>query len=126
MTRPAKKPPGGRRAQSWPLRFSLRVREFVALNGGPQFKFNEAISFVVNCRTQAEVDRFWHRLSAGGRKVRCGWLKDQYGISWQVVPTALGKLLSEADPAKAQRVMRARLKIVKLDTRRLKAAARDG
>jgi predicted 3-demethylubiquinone-9 3-methyltransferase (glyoxalase superfamily) len=96
----------------------------VGLNGGPHFKFNEAISFVVNCKTQAEVDRFWKRLSAGGKKVQCGWLKDRFGVSWQVVPTILGELLSGKDAVKSQRVMRAMLRMVKLDIKKLKQAGR--
>ena len=94
----------------------------MALNGGPHFKFNEAISFVVNCKTQAEVDKFWKRLSAGGKEVQCGWLTDKYGISWQIVPTILGELLSGKDAAKSQRVMQAMLKMVKLDIKKLKQA----
>ena len=80
----------------------MNGQEFIALNGGPHFKFNEAISFVVNCRTQAEVDYFWKKLSAGGKEVQCGWLKDKFGLSWQIVPTILGELLSGKDAAKAQ------------------------
>jgi predicted 3-demethylubiquinone-9 3-methyltransferase (glyoxalase superfamily) len=106
------------------VEFQLEGQEFVALNGGPHFKFNEAVSFVVNCETQAEVDRYWSRLSAGGKEVQCGWLKDKYGVSWQVVPTILGKLLSDKDAAKAQRVMQAMLKMVKLDIKKLKQAAK--
>ena len=98
-------------------------QNFVALNGGPHFKFTEAISFVVNCKTQAEVDKFWNKLSAGGKEVQCGWLKDKYGVSWQIVPTVLGELLSSKDTAKSQRVMEAMLKMVKLDINRLKQAA---
>src|SRR5881397_3594214 len=97
------------------IAFELAGQEFIALNGGPQFKFTEAISFVVSCKTQAELDRFWNRLSAGGKEVQCGWLKDKYGLSWQIVPTVLGKLLSDKDAAKSQRVMEAMLKMVKLD-----------
>ena len=104
------------------VEFQLAGQDFVALNGGPPFKFNEAISFVVNCKTQAEVDRFWKRLSAGGRKVQCGWLKDKFGVSWQVVPTVLGELLSDKDPARSERVMQAMLKMVKLDIKKLKQA----
>ena len=104
------------------VQFQLAGHEFVALNGGPHFKFTEAISFVVSCRTQAEVDYFWRRLSAGGKEVQCGWLKDKYGISWQIVPTVLGELLSNKDAAKAQRVMDALLKMVKLDIKKLKRA----
>src|SRR5262249_48636818 len=106
------------------IEFELEGQEFVALNGGPHFKFTEAISFVVNCRTQAEVDKYWKRLSAGGKKVQCGWLTDKFGLSWQIVPTILTELISDEDHAKAQRVMKAMLKMVKLDIGKLKAAAR--
>ena len=95
----------------------------MALNGGPHFKFTEAISFVVNCQTQEEVDYYWEKLSQGGKEVQCGWLKDKYGLSWQVVPTILGELLSDKDPAKSQRVMQTMLKMVKLDVKKLKQAA---
>jgi len=104
--------------------FELEGQDFVALNGGPHFKFNEAISFVVNCTTQAELDKFWKKLSAGGKKVQCGWLRDKYGVSWQIVPTVLGELMSGKDTAKSQRVMQAMLKMVKLDIKKLKQAAK--
>jgi predicted 3-demethylubiquinone-9 3-methyltransferase (glyoxalase superfamily) len=104
------------------IAFELAGQKFIALNGGPHFKFTEAISFVVNCRTQAEVDYYWKKLSAGGKEVQCGWLKDKYGVSWQIVPTALGQLLSGKDPAKSQRVMQALLQMVKLDIKALKRA----
>jgi predicted 3-demethylubiquinone-9 3-methyltransferase (glyoxalase superfamily) len=106
------------------VEFQLEGQDFVALNGGPHFKFNEAISFVVSCKTQTEVDRFWKKLSAGGKQVQCGWLKDKYGVSWQIVPTILGELLSDKDIAKAHRVMQAMLKMVKLDINKLKRAAK--
>ena len=106
------------------IEFQLEGQEFVALNGGPHFKFTEAISFVVNCETQGEVDRFWKKLSAGGQEVQCGWLKDKYGLSWQIVPNILGELLSDKDAAKSQRVMQAMLKMVKLDIKKLKQAAK--
>ena len=106
------------------VEFELEGQDYIALNGGPHFKFNEAISFVVNCTTQAELDRFWKKLSAGGKKVQCGWLRDKYGLSWQIVPTILGELMSDKDAAKAQRVMRAMLKMVKLDINKLKQAAK--
>ena len=105
------------------VEFQLEGQKFVALNGGPHFKFNEAVSFVVNCETQAEVDGHWSKLTAGGQEVQCGWLKDKYGVSWQIVPTILGKLLSGNDAAKAGRVMQAMLKMVKLDIKELKQAA---
>jgi predicted 3-demethylubiquinone-9 3-methyltransferase (glyoxalase superfamily) len=104
--------------------FQLEGQNFLALNGGPHFKFTEAISFVVSCNTQAEVDKFWKKLSAGGQEVQCGWLKDKYGVSWQIVPAVLGELLSDKDAAKSQRVMQAMLKMVKLDIRKLKQAAK--
>lgn len=104
--------------------FQLEGQEFIALNGGPHFKFTEAISFVVSCKTQAEVDYFWKKLSAGGRKVQCGWLKDKYGLSWQIVPTILAELMSSRDAARSQRVMAAMLKMVKLDIKKLRAAAK--
>ena len=107
------------------VEFQLEGQEFVALNGGPHFKFTEAISFVVNCETQEEVDYYWEKLSAGGKEVQCGWLKDKYGLSWQIVPTVLGELLSDKDAAKSQRVMQAMLKMVKLDIKKLKEAAKQ-
>ena len=95
---------------------------FMALNGGPGFIFSPATSFFVACTTQAEVDEFWERLSAGGEKQRCGWLKDKYGVSWQIVPTILGDMLQDKDAAKSRRVMEAMLKMDKLDIARLKQA----
>jgi predicted 3-demethylubiquinone-9 3-methyltransferase (glyoxalase superfamily) len=85
--------------------FQLDGQEFIALNGGPQFVFSPAISFFVNCETQEEVDELWEKLSAGGEKQRCGWLKDKYGVSWQVIPSALGEMLNDTDPVKSGRVM---------------------
>ncbi len=102
------------------VKFRLNGQEFTALNGGPQFKFTPAISFLVNCDTQEEVDELWEKLSAGGRKDRCGWLQDKFGVSWQIVPTALGRLMS--DPAKSKRVMQAMLQMDKIDIRRLEEA----
>lgn len=102
--------------------FQLEGQEFVALNGGPQFKFTEAISFVVNCETQEEVDKFWKKLSEGGEKSRCGWLTDKYGLSWQVVPTVLEEMLQDKDPEKSQRVMKAMLQMDKMDIKTLKQA----
>jgi predicted 3-demethylubiquinone-9 3-methyltransferase (glyoxalase superfamily) len=107
------------------IEFEIEGQDFIALNGGPHFKFTEAISFVVNCETQEEVDYYWEKLSQGGKEVQCGWLKDKYGLSWQIVPTVLGELLSGKDAAKAQRVMQAMLKMVKLDIKKLKAAAKQ-
>lgn len=94
----------------------------MALNGGPHFKFTEAISFVVNCQTQAEMDEFWKRLSAGGKTGQCGWLKDKYGVSWQVVPAILGELMEGKDAVKSQRVMQAILKMKKLNIKTLRQA----
>jgi predicted 3-demethylubiquinone-9 3-methyltransferase (glyoxalase superfamily) len=102
--------------------FQLDGQEFTALNGGPIFKFTEAISFLINCDSQAEVDELWEKLSAGGEKGQCGWLKDKFGLSWQIVPTALGELLSGPDPEASQRVMQAMLKMKKLDIGLLKQA----
>ncbi|MCU1265763.1 MAG: hypothetical protein JWM21_2081 [Acidobacteria bacterium] len=102
--------------------FELDGLGFIALNGGPQFKFTEAISLVVNCETQEEVDEFWEKLSEGGQKSRCGWLKDKYGLSWQVVPTILAQLMKDKDPEKRNRVMQAMLKMDKLDINTLKEA----
>lgn len=102
--------------------FQLNDQEFIALNGGPLFKFTEAISFVVNCETQEEVDDLWEKLSVGGEKSECGWLKDKYGLSWQIVPTVLGELLSDPDPEKSQRVMKAMLQMKKIDIKTLKQA----
>jgi predicted 3-demethylubiquinone-9 3-methyltransferase (glyoxalase superfamily) len=102
--------------------FQLDGQEFMALNGGPTFKFTEAISFVVNCETQEEVDEFWEKLSEGGEKSRCGWLKDKYGLSWQIVPTVLGELMQDKDPEKSKRVMQAMLQMDKLDIQTLKQA----
>ena len=102
--------------------FQLAGQEFAGLNGGPMFKFNEAVSLVVNCESQAEVDAYWEKLSAGGQPGQCGWLKDKFGLSWQIVPTALPKLLQHPDPAKAARVMQAMLQMKKLDIAALEQA----
>lgn len=102
--------------------FELEGQRFIALNAGPQFKFTEAISFSVECATQEEVDRFWGLLSKGGAEGPCGWLKDKYGLSWQINPTILGKMLSDPDPAKSKRVMEAMLKMKKIDIRALQQA----
>jgi predicted 3-demethylubiquinone-9 3-methyltransferase (glyoxalase superfamily) len=103
--------------------FRLLGEEFIALNGGPKFKFSPVISFVVNCRTQQEVDYYWRKLSAGGKKVQCGWLEDKYGVSWQIVPTVLPELLGDKDAGKAARVMQAMMKMIKLDIKTLQRAA---
>jgi predicted 3-demethylubiquinone-9 3-methyltransferase (glyoxalase superfamily) len=97
------------------IAFELEGLRFTALNGGPVFKFTEAISFVVNCDTEEEADEFWTRLSAGGQEVQCGWLKDKYGLSWQIVPTDLFKMLQDPDPARVKRVVTALLQMKKLD-----------
>src|SRR6266436_2448128 len=102
--------------------FQLDGQDFFALNGGPQFTFSPAISLFVNCETQQEVDELWEKLSAGGEKQRCGWLKDKYGLSWQIIPSALGKLLQDKDAEKAKRVMKAMLQMDKIDIHRLKQA----
>jgi len=104
-------------------KFELEGQEFIALNGGPEFKFTPAISFVVNCKTQDEIDEFWGKLSAGGATSQCGWLTDKYGVSWQVVPTILGELVQDKDPEKSNRVMKAMLQMTKLDIATLKRAA---
>jgi predicted 3-demethylubiquinone-9 3-methyltransferase (glyoxalase superfamily) len=102
--------------------FQLDGQEFIALNGGPQFTFSPAISLVVNCETQEEVDAFWEKLSGGGEKQQCGWLKDKYGLSWQIVPTVLGEMMQDKDAEKSQRVMKAMLQMNKIDIARLKQA----
>jgi predicted 3-demethylubiquinone-9 3-methyltransferase (glyoxalase superfamily) len=106
--------------------FELAGQQFMALNGGPQFKFSEAISLFVNCETQEEVDHLWERLSEGGEKGQCGWLKDRFGVSWQIVPTILGELLGDPDPEKVQRVMQAMLQMRKLNIRGLEEAHGKG
>jgi predicted 3-demethylubiquinone-9 3-methyltransferase (glyoxalase superfamily) len=103
--------------------FELDGQEFLALNGGPQFSFSEAISFQVPCESQEEVDSYWNQLSAGGEEGPCGWLKDRFGLSWQIVPTALPRLLSDPDRAKAQRVMSAMLGMKKIEIEELERAA---
>ena len=102
--------------------FQLEGQEFMALNGGPQFKFTEAISFIVNCKTQKEIDEFWKKLSEGGEEGPCGWLKDKYGMSCQIVPTVLGEMLQDKDTRKSEKVMKAMLQMKKLDIKGLKQA----
>ena len=102
--------------------FQVNGHEFMALNGGAQFKFTEAVSFIVNCETQEELDYFWDKLSEGGKEVECGWLKDRYGVSWQIVPTFLSELLKSSDPVKFQKVMKALLQMKKLDIKKLQEA----
>ncbi len=102
--------------------FQIDGQNFIALNGGPQFKFSPAISFVVNCETQEEVDHFWEKLSEGGKIQQCGWLQDQFGVSWQIVPTALARLMSSPDREKSGRVMGALMQMTKIDIQRLQEA----
>ncbi len=102
--------------------FELDGQQFMALQGGPRFKFTEAISMFVNCETQEEVDYFWEKLTAEGNESQCGWLKDKFGLSWQIVPSALGQMLGDKDPAKSKRVMEAMLQMRKIDIARLRQA----
>ena len=102
--------------------FELEGQEFMVLNGGPQYKFTEAVSFFVNCNSQEEVDTLWEKLSEGGEEGPCGWLKDKFGLSWQIIPTALGQMLNDPEPEKAQRVMQAMLKMKKIEIQTLKQA----
>jgi predicted 3-demethylubiquinone-9 3-methyltransferase (glyoxalase superfamily) len=106
------------------VNFQLEGQDFMALNGGPVYTFTPAISFFVNCETQSEVDELWDKLSAGGSEVQCGWLKDKFGISWQIIPKALMELMQDKDPAKSQRVFQAMLKMAKIDVDALKRAYR--
>ena len=106
--------------------FRLNGMKFIALNGGLQFNFTEAISFFVSCPTQKEIDYFWEKLSAGGKQSRCGWLKDKFGVSWQIVPPILGELLNDKNEEKSQRVMQAMLQMGKLDIKKLKQAYQAG
>jgi predicted 3-demethylubiquinone-9 3-methyltransferase (glyoxalase superfamily) len=104
------------------VEFQLEGQEFLALNGGPIFKFTEAVSFVVNCETQEKIDEMWEKLSKGGEKGQCGWLKDKYGLSWQIVPPVLSEMLQDKDTKKSERVMKAMLQMKKLDIKTLKQA----
>lgn len=104
------------------MTFELEGQQFMALNGGPQFKFSPAISLMVHCETQAEIDRYWDRLSAGGQTIECGWLQDKFGVSWQIVPAVLGKMMADKDPKKSQRVLSALMKMKKLDIAGLESA----
>ena len=104
--------------------FQLEGQEFMALNGGPHYTFSPAISFFVDCETQAEVDELWEKLSAGGSDLQCGWLKDRFGVSWQIVPRALRELMQDKDPVKSQRVFKAMLQMTKIDVEGLKRAYR--
>jgi len=106
--------------------FQLDGQDFIALNGGPQFTFSPAISFLVSCETQQEVDELWEKLSEGGEKQRCGWLKDKFGLSWQIVPTTLGLMLRDKDAEKSRRVMKAMLQMDKIDIKGLREAYDQG
>lgn len=107
-------------------KFMIEGQEFVALNGGPQFQFTEAISFVVNCETQEEIDYYWEKLSDEGEEQGPGWVKDKYGLSWQIVPTVLEEMMGEGDPVKSQKVMSAMMKMNKIDINTLKQAYDSG
>jgi predicted 3-demethylubiquinone-9 3-methyltransferase (glyoxalase superfamily) len=108
------------------LAYQLDGQDFVAINGGPSYTISPAISFVVNCDTQEEIDYYWEKLSAGGKEVQCGWLQDKFGVSWQIVPPVLIELIGDPDKAKADRVMKAMLKMIKLDINAIKEAAKQG
>jgi predicted 3-demethylubiquinone-9 3-methyltransferase (glyoxalase superfamily) len=113
----------GPNGKAMSVTFELEGQEFIGLNAGPHYKFNEAISFFVDCKTQEEVDELWAKLiSDGGEESMCGWLKDKYGLSWQIIPSALGEMLGDQDPEKAQRAMQAMLKMHKIDIRALRQA----
>jgi predicted 3-demethylubiquinone-9 3-methyltransferase (glyoxalase superfamily) len=114
----------GPKGSAMTVAFELEGQEFLALNGGPQFKFTEAISLLVTCESQQEIDELWGKLAAGGQEGQCGWLKDRYGLSWQIVPSALPHLLQDPDPAKSARVMQAMLQMKKMDLARLERAHR--
>ena len=106
------------------VEFTIEGQRFTALNGGPAFKFNESISFLVHCKTQREVDYYWKKLTAGGKGVQCGWLKDKFGVSWQITPEELLQVWKSKDAGRRERVMAAMMKMVKLDLAKLKAAAK--
>jgi predicted 3-demethylubiquinone-9 3-methyltransferase (glyoxalase superfamily) len=107
----------------WGVTFRIDGQELIAFNGGPKFKFTAAISLFVRCKTQKEVDYYWEKLSKGGETIQCGWLRDKYGLSWQIIPDALGELISDKDEKKANRVFEAMMKMVKIDIKTLKAAS---
>jgi predicted 3-demethylubiquinone-9 3-methyltransferase (glyoxalase superfamily) len=113
----------GPKGSAMSVEFQLQGEDFIALNGGPQFQFTPAVSFFVNCETQEEVDDLWARLSEGGKTQQCGWLTDKFGLSWQIIPTALGRLLADKDAQKSARVMRAMLRMTKIDIQGLERAA---
>jgi predicted 3-demethylubiquinone-9 3-methyltransferase (glyoxalase superfamily) len=123
VSRYAEGSPGGPAGSAMTVSFEIEGQSFTALNGGPMFKFTPAISLFVNCETQDEVDLLWDRLSEGGEKSRCGWLTDKYGVSWQIIPTALGRLLGDPDRARAGRVMKAMLGMSKIDIAGLERAS---
>ncbi len=112
----------GPKGQVMTATFQLEGQQFMALNGGPHFKFTEAISLFVDCQNQQEVDELWEKLSGGGQILQCGWLKDKFGVSWQIIPSALGELLGDKDPVKSKRVMEAMLQMKKIDVEGLKRA----
>ncbi len=114
----------GPKGSAMTVSFQLDGQEFIGLNGGPQFKFTEAISLLVSCETQKEVDEYWSKLTAGGQESQCGWLKDKFGLSWQIVPSALTRMLQDKDPEKSKRVMQAMLQMKKIDIARLEQAYR--
>ena len=117
----------GPNGRAMSVNFELEGQEFIGLNAGPEFRFNESISFLVNCNSQEEVDDLWEKLTAdGGEESRCGWLKDKYGLSWQIIPTALGEMLGDPDQAKAGRAMQAMLQMNKIDIQALKQAYDGG
>lgn len=113
----------GPKGQVMTAEFELAGQQFMALNGGPHFKFTEAISLMVKCDTQEEIDELWEKLSEGGQKVECGWLKDKFGLSWQIVPTILGELMKDKDPAKRERVMQVIMRTKKFEIAKLQEAA---
>jgi predicted 3-demethylubiquinone-9 3-methyltransferase (glyoxalase superfamily) len=112
----------GAKGKVMSVTFQLEGQEFKALNGGPHFSFTPAISIFVDCKTQEEVDELWEKLSAGGKKERCGWLTDKYGLSWQIIPSALGEMMQDKDPGKSKRVMQAMLQMEKIDIAGLRQA----
>jgi predicted 3-demethylubiquinone-9 3-methyltransferase (glyoxalase superfamily) len=114
--------PGGKAGTVLVVEFTLAGQKFLALNGGTRFEYTHAVSFQIDCKDQAEVDRLWDALSDGGRVEQCGWLKDRYGVPWQITPTVLPQMLGDPDPAKAERVMKAMLEMVKIDIERLRRA----
>jgi predicted 3-demethylubiquinone-9 3-methyltransferase (glyoxalase superfamily) len=126
VVRSAADTPSGPEGSVLLVQFTLAGQEFTALNGGPQFKFNESVSFVIDCADQEEVDRLWEELTADDSAEQCGWLKDRFGLSWQIIPAALPRLLSDPDPVKAKRVMNAMLRMKKIDVAELERAGAGG